>query len=66
MSAIALRNDFLVLDLFILGLKPQHMEDPRLGGKIGAAGASLCHSHSNARSQPQLQPTPQLRVTPDP
>ena len=28
-------------------------------GQIGAVAASLCHSHSNAGSEPQLQPTPQ-------
>ena len=33
-------------------------------GLIGAAG--LCHSHSNAGSDPRLQPTPQLTATPDP
>ena len=36
-------------------------------GLIGAAAATgLCHSHSNARSMPHLQPTPQLMATPDP
>lgn len=29
-------------------------------GQIGAVAASLHHSHSNARSEPHLQPTPQL------
>ena len=32
---------------------------------IGATAASLHHSH-NARSQPHLQPTPQLTAMPDP
>ena len=35
-------------------------------GLIGAVAASLHHSHSNARSEPCLQPTPQLMATPDP
>ena len=35
-------------------------------GQPGAAPASLHHSHSNARSGPHLQPTPQLAVTLDP
>ena len=35
-------------------------------GRIGAAAAGLRHSHSNARSEPCLQPTPQLTATPDP
>ena len=34
-------------------------------GQIGAIAASLCHSHSNARSESHLQLTPQLTVMPD-
>ena len=33
---------------------------------IGAMAATLRHSHSNAGFEPRLQPTPQLRETPDP
>ena len=33
---------------------------------IGAVAAGLYHSHSQARSEPRLQPTPQLTATPDP
>ena len=33
---------------------------------IGATAASLCHSHSNARSKPHLWPLPQLMAVPDP
>ena len=35
-------------------------------GQIGAAAAGLHHSHSNARSELRLQPTPQLTANPDP
>ena len=35
-------------------------------GLIGCIAAGLRQSHSNARSEPHLQPTPQLTVTPDP
>ena len=35
-------------------------------GRIRAVAASLCQSHSNAGSEPRLQPTPQLMATPDP
>ena len=37
-------------------------------GQIGTAAAAngLHHSHSNARSKPHLQPTPQLTVISDP
>ena len=34
-------------------------------GLIGAAAASLHHSHSHARSKPHLQPMPQLAATAD-
>ena len=32
-------------------------------GLIGATAAGLCQSHSNARSEPRLQPTPQRTAT---
>ena len=35
-------------------------------GQIRAVAISLCHSHSNTGSEPDLQPTPQLTATPDP
>ena len=35
-------------------------------GLIRAVAAGLCQSHSNAGSEPLLQPVPQLRATPDP
>ena len=34
-------------------------------GQTGAAAARLCHSHSNARSKPHLQATPQIMKTLD-
>ena len=34
--------------------------------QIGATAAGLHHSHSNARSELHLQPTPQLMAMPDP
>ena len=34
-------------------------------GQIGATAADLRHSHSNARSEPRLQCTPQLVAMPD-
>ena len=34
-------------------------------GPVGAVAASLRQSHSNAGSEPRLQPTPQLTATPD-
>ena len=35
-------------------------------GRIRAAAAGRHHRHSNARSEPCLQPTPQLMAMPDP
>ena len=35
-------------------------------GPIRTVAASLCQSHSNARSKLSLSPTPQLTATPDP
>ena len=35
-------------------------------GRIGAVVSGLRQSHSNAGSEPRLQPTPQLTATPDP
>ena len=32
---------------------------------IGATATGLHHSHSNARSEPHLRPTPQVTATPD-
>ena len=34
-------------------------------GQIRAVAAGLRHSHSNARSEPRVQPTPQLTAMPD-
>ena len=35
-------------------------------GRIRAVAAGPHHSHSDTRSEPRLQPTPQLMATPDP
>ena len=35
-------------------------------GGMGAVATGLHHSHSNAGSEPYLQPTPQLTAAPDP
>ena len=35
-------------------------------GRIGAVATGLHQIHSNAGSEPRLQPTPQLTATPDP
>ena len=45
---------FFVFLLFFLGPHPWHMGVPRLGIESGAVATGLCHSHSNARSEPHL------------
>ena len=35
-------------------------------GQLNASVTGLHHSHSNTRSEPRLQPTPQLTAMPDP
>jgi len=40
--------------------------DSQARGPIEAVATGLCQSHSNAGSEPSLQPTPQLTATPHP
>ena len=44
----------------------QHMEVPRLWVWTGAAAASLCHSHSNTRSEPHLRLMLEFAAMPGP
>ena len=50
--------------LFRAALKAYGSSQAR--NRIRAIAACLPHSHSNARSEPHLQPPPQLVATPDP
>ena len=45
---------------------PMAYGDSQARGRIGAVATGLHQSHSNAGSEPRLQPTPQLTATPDP
>ena len=45
---------------------PMEYGGSRARGLVGAVAAGLCYSHSNAGSEPHLQPTTQLRAMPDP
>ena len=45
---------------------PVAYENSQARGLTRAVAASLCHSHSNASSEPCLQPTPHLRAVLDP
>ena len=51
---------------FPLRAAPVAYGGSQAGGRIGAVDAGLHHSHSNTRSETRLQPTPQLKATPDP
>ena len=66
-QAIEYCPDYIKVFFFFvfLGLNLWHMEVPTLGGLIGAVAASLHHSHSNARSEPCMETTPQITETLD-
>ena len=64
-----LLNTFFFLCLFRAaptGAAPAACGSSQARGCIGAAATSLHHSHSHARSEAILQPTPQLKATLDP
>ena len=59
----------VMCSIHIFGLfraAPTVYESSQATGQIRATAASLCHSHSNARSDPCLGPTLQLIATPGP
>ena len=59
----------LFVCLFVCSLyraAPGGYGSSQAGGQIGAIVAGLHHSHSSARSEPYLRPTPQLAATLDP
>ena len=51
---------FYFFFFFILGLHCSMWKFPGSRGRIGAAAAGLCHSHSNEGSKLCLRPTPQV------
>ena len=55
---------FVFVSLFRATSVAYGSSQPR--GHIGAAAAGLRHSHSSTRSEPYLQPTPQLMAALDP
>ena len=59
-------NDFFFFFVFLLFLGPLPRGIWRFPGQGSNQSCSLCQSHSNAGSEPCLQPTPQLTATPDP
>ena len=55
---VASSAGFFVLFCFFLWLHLQPMGSFQARGRIEAAAASRCHSHSHTRSEPHLRPTP--------
>ena len=51
---------YFILIFIFFRAKPMAYGSSQARGQIRAAGASLRHSHSNARPKLHLQPTPQL------
>ena len=48
------------------GAAPAAYGGSQARGLIRAVATGLCQSHSNARFEPRLQPTPQFTATQDP
>ena len=57
---------FCLLVVAISWAAPTAHGGPQARGRTGAAATGPRQSHSNAGSEPRLQPTPQLMVMPDP
>ena len=60
------RGEISFLCFCLLRAAPVAHGGSQAKGIIRAAAAGLRQSHSNARSEPCLRPTPQLMATPDP
>ena len=56
---------FVVAVVAISWAAPAAYGGSQARGPIGAVATGLRQSHSNAGSEPRLQPTPQLTATPD-
>ena len=58
---------FIYLFIFVFSrAAPEAYGGSQARGPIGAVAAGLHQSHSNAGSEPRLQPAPQLTATLDP
>ena len=56
---------FVVVVVAISWAAPSAYGGSQARGPIGAGATGLRQSHSNAGSEPRLQPTPQLTAMPD-
>ena len=61
-----LRKALEFLVCFSFTVAPAAYGSSQVRGQVRAAAASLHHSHSNVRSEPYLQPTPQPTAMPGP
>ena len=59
-------SSFVLFSFLLFRAVPSVYGNSQARGRIGATTTGLCHSHSNAGSEPCLQTTPQLTATPDP
>ena len=60
-------SHFILFCLFAISwATPAAYRGSQARGRMGAVTAGLHQSHSNARSELHLQPTPQLTAMPDP
>ena len=57
---------FLFFFFLLFRVTPMAYGSCQARARIGAVAANLCLSHSNAGTEPHLQPAPQLTATPDP
>ena len=64
------KNNWLYIIFFLsfclFRATPTAYRSSQARGLIRAIAAGLHHTHTNTRSEPCLQPTPQLMATPDP
>ena len=65
-NTVCLGSFFRPFFLFLFMATPVAYGSSQAEGGIGAAAASLHHSHSHTGSEPHLRPTLQLAATPDP
>ena len=63
---IGLLTLFIFVFFVFLKVAPAAYGCSQARGLIGAVAASLCHKHSNMRSELRLRPTPQFMAMPDP
>ena len=68
LEELKLREVFLVCFCFVCLARATRVAHGsyQTRGRIGAAAASLCHSHSKPRSDLHLHPRPKLAAMPDP